>query len=259
MQLGDRQWPQVYAETNKVVVVPIGSFEQHGHHLPLLTDSIIGGEIARRVEAELADEALFVPFLWLGASDHHLNFPGTISLSVATYTQVLIELVESLLSAGFRKVLLLNSHAGNVIPGQAALLDATLRHRAAMPDLWLVFASWFEIAREAIATLDGFEQKSISHACEWETSIVQTVRPELVGDDRPAARFDIGSAFYHPDYRAASRVYPARTIEQNSASGAFGYPESAGPHKGEELLETAVREIVAFVRELRAWPTVTGR
>jgi creatinine amidohydrolase len=76
MQLGERNWLEAKALTNRVVVLPLGSHEQHGHHLPLLTDTVIGTEIARRAEAELGDEALFLPTLWVGASDHHRAFPA---------------------------------------------------------------------------------------------------------------------------------------------------------------------------------------
>jgi len=70
---GEKIWTQTEDQTGKVVVVPIGSLEQHGHHLPMLTDSMIGTEIARRAEAALGEAALFTPMLWVGASDHHLG------------------------------------------------------------------------------------------------------------------------------------------------------------------------------------------
>ena len=79
MQLGERNWTEVQPLTDRVVVATLGSLEQHGHHLPLLTDTMIGTEIARRAEAELGEEALFLPPLWIGASDHHRAFSGTVT------------------------------------------------------------------------------------------------------------------------------------------------------------------------------------
>src|SRR5262249_17364568 len=81
MYYGEQTSNAIPNPTSKVVVVPIGSLEQHGHPLPLLTDSLIGGEITRRAEAEVGDLALFLPMLWAGASDHHLGLPGAVSIS----------------------------------------------------------------------------------------------------------------------------------------------------------------------------------
>ena len=78
MQHGERRWVQTAEAADRVVVAPLGSLEQHGHHLPLLTDTLIITEIARRAEAEIGPEALFLPTLWLGASDHHRAFAGTV-------------------------------------------------------------------------------------------------------------------------------------------------------------------------------------
>src|SRR5579871_3298673 len=102
MHLGERNWTEIANLTEKVVVLPLGSLEQHGHHLPLLTDSMIGAEIARRAEAELGDTALFLPMLWVGASDHHRAFSGTVSVSNAVYVDLLVDMLESLIAAGFR-------------------------------------------------------------------------------------------------------------------------------------------------------------
>lgn len=161
MQLGELNWREAGQQTHKVVVLPIGSLEQHGHHLPLLTDSLIGGEVARRAEAELGDEALFLPILWVGASDHHRGFPGTVSLKNETYVRVLVEMLESLIGAGFRRIVLLNSHGGNIVPAQMAIYDVQIRYHRQMPDLWLAFTTWFEIAQEQIAALDGITQSTL--------------------------------------------------------------------------------------------------
>jgi creatinine amidohydrolase len=256
MQLGENTWQgaRALAAEGVPVVVPIASFEQHGHHLPMLTDTLIGAEVARRVETALGpDEAVFTPTLWLGASDHHLTF-GAISLSIETYTRVLIELVESLITLGFTRIFLLNSHGGNIVPGQAALTELMIRHRE-RPELYLVFATWFDFVAQSAARLPAeFVQRKVIHACEWETSQILNIRPDLVGETRPAARYDFDSQFWQPDHFGTNRVFVARTMEMGSKTGAFGHPELATPEKGEALFALAASEIVAFVRELKAWP-----
>src|SRR5439155_19123614 len=104
MQHGERRWTQTQSNAGKVVIAPLGSLEQHGHHLPMLTDTMIITEIARRAEADLGDSALFLPTLWLGASHHHLAMPGTVSIANDHYVLVLEDAIESLIGAGFRRI-----------------------------------------------------------------------------------------------------------------------------------------------------------
>jgi creatinine amidohydrolase len=259
MQLGERGWTDVQALVDRVVVVPLGSLEQHGRHLPLFTDSLIGTEIARRAEAELGDEALFLPMLWVGASDHHRMFPGTVSISNDVYSRVLGDMLESLISTGFRRIFLLTAHGGNVLPGRVALYDVQLRHRD-KPDLWMALSSWWSIAAPQVAAMPGLEQSTVSHACELETSMILQLRPELVRLEAvQSARIPFESAFYVPDFTRESRVDVARSFEQLSASGAFCFPELATAEKGEALFATATAEVVAFVRELATWKAIEPR
>ena len=256
MYLGEQTWTAVADLTDRVVVVPLGSLEQHGHHLPLLTDTMIGTEVARRAEAELGDEAVFLPMLWLGASNHHRTFPGTVSLGNELYVRVLCDLLESLIAAGFRRIYLLTAHGGNVLPGNMAIYETQMRHRD-LPELWLALSSWWGVAAAQIAALPEVEQPSVTHACELETSMILRVRPELVHMDQArGATIPFTSAFYVPDFHAPSRVDVARSFEQLSATGAFGHPEIATPEKGEALYATAVAEIVAFVRDFATWPPI---
>lgn len=227
-------------------MLPIGACEQHGHHLPLLTDALIGGEIARRAAAELEEEAVFLPMLWVGASHHHLSFPGTVSISARTYSLVLADMLESLIEGGFRRLVLLNSHSGNATPARMAINDIQIKYRRELPDLWVAFVNWFDL----VSPPEGWRQKKIIHACEWETSTIQAVRPDLVNtSDMPATVLDIGSQFYRPDYGAPTKANVARTIEQTTPYGAFGHPEAASPEKGELLYGEAAREFAIFVRE----------
>lgn len=255
MQLGELSSPQAREQVGKVVVVPLGALEQHGRHLPMLTDCLIGSEVVRRAEADLGEEALFLPMLYVGASDHHRGFPGTVSLSNATYVRVLVDILESLIGGGFRRILLLNAHGGNITPGRMAIYEVQERHRAKLPDLWLAFTSWFEIAKEPSTHIEGLVQPAVNHACEWETSVIQVLRPELVNEDAvEGTRIPFDSPFYSPDWTRPSRVDVSRMFEQLSNVGAFGYPEAATPEKGEALLTIAAREVAAFVRDFATWP-----
>ena len=253
MQYGEHNWTQMPDLADRVVVVPLGSLEQHGRHLPVLTDSLLCAEMVRRAEAALGDTALFLPLLWCGASDHHRRFPGTVSISNETYRHMIEDILESLVGGGFRRILLLNAHGGNDMPAAAALYEVQMRHREER-DLWLVLGTWFTLAASQIAAMPELEQKRVTHACELETSMMLFLRPELV--EMEAARgahapFD--SSFYDPYSGRISRVTVRRPFEHVSQSGAYGHPELATPEKGQALFEAAVTEIIACVREISAW------
>ncbi len=106
---------------NTLVVAPIAACEQHSDHLPVITDTVLCGAVAEGVEAALPDRVLLLPVLWLGASDHHLPFGGTLTASLPLYESLLVELLTPLLRDGFRRVLLLNGHGGNIDPLHVAL------------------------------------------------------------------------------------------------------------------------------------------
>lgn len=256
MQYAELKHTDIAAHRHKPVIVPIGSLEQHGEHLPLLTDTLINTELCRRAEAELGDEALFLPMLYLGASDHHRRFPGTVSISNNVYTLMLEDIVESLIGSGFTRIALFNSHGGNGGPGSAALYNAQMRHRDER-DLWLVMATWFAMAAPQIAKLDVLEtQDHVTHSCELETSMILRVRPELVRMEAASgANIAFESAFYSADSSGSSRVMVARSFEQVTRTGALGHPEASTADKGERLYEVVAREFVSFVREFAGWKT----
>jgi creatinine amidohydrolase len=256
MQHGELRWTQTAANCAKVMVVPLGSLEQHGHHLPMLTDTWIISEVARRAEAQLGEEALFLPTLWLGASDHHRAYPGTVSVANAHYVLLLEDILESLIGAGFRRIFLLNGHGGNITPARQAIYNVQIRHRA-MHGLYLAFSSWWTLAQPQIAQIATLTAKMVTHACEQETSMILRLRPELVRMDKASgAVIPFESAFYSPDFSGPGRVEVARTFDQLTITGAFGHPELATPEKGEALYAAAAGEVVAFVREFSRWSEI---
>ncbi|MBA3708666.1 MAG: creatininase family protein, partial [Planctomycetes bacterium] len=160
------------------VVIPLGSIEQHGPHLPLAVDTIQVEAIADRLEHRLGDRALFLPTQWLGSSHHHMDFTGTISLRPSLYGQLVQELARCVLAHGFTRVLFLNGHGGNEAPATAALSELVATDDRA-DRACIAFSSWWKAGRDALAPeRHGMTTPSISHACEYETSLLMALRPE---------------------------------------------------------------------------------
>ncbi|MGH7947436.1 MAG: creatininase family protein, partial [Opitutaceae bacterium] len=142
MNLTELSWPKVAALSKDTpVVFPIAAVEQHGHHLPVFTDSLLLGEIIRRVREPLAGRVLFAPLMWLGNSDHHLDFAGTLSAAPRTYLDLLYGLADNFVQHGFRRLVFVNGHGGNDVPGRQAVFELRQRHRQ-RDDLLFLMATY---------------------------------------------------------------------------------------------------------------------
>ena len=256
MKLVEMSWPQVEAASaSTVAVLPIAAIEQHGPHLAVSTDTALVTEVAERVEQSLTERIVLCPTLVFGSSHHHLAFPGTMSISHETYTRVLVDLVESLIRGGFTRIVLLNGHGGNVTPGRQALTILSDRYDDnAAPNI--VLATYWEMGGSAFAGDPPMETSALSHACEYETSMMLSLYPERVHlerarrSQRPPCNGYIGWEVDEP-YRG---VCMSKSTQFVSSTGASGRPDLAAAEKGEHLLEKATAAVVEFLRQFHTWP-----
>src|SRR5687767_13934895 len=157
MELLELPWPAGKAlDRDTPVVFPIAALEQHGHHLPVFTDSLLLGEVLGRVKPEVADRVLFAPLYWLGNSEHHLDFPGTMSASPRGYLDSLRDMAENFLHHGFRRLMFLNGHGGNIVPAQQATFELRQKHRP-RSDLLLLSATYWTSGAEPLKDLPGLK------------------------------------------------------------------------------------------------------
>jgi len=223
------------------VVIPVAALEQHGHHLPVFTDSMLLGEIVHRVAPRFVERVLFAPLLWLGNSHHHLEFGGTLSADPRGYLDLLNGLAQNFLDQGFRRIVFLNGHGGNDVPGRQAIFEMRQKHRE-RNDLLLLFATYWGLGTKPF---EGFEQREMGHACEWETSMVLRIAPSLVGDFRAARPVDAGTSF-----APAARAWITR---ERTEPGHIGSPHLATTEKGEALLARFTDDASTFLERVLAW------
>ena len=249
MNLAELTWPEIAAlAPHTPVVVPIAAMEQHGRHLPLATDSMLLGEVVRRVEPRLHKQVLFTPLQWLGNSHHHLEYAGTLSASPRVYLDLVNDLIENLLTHGFRRILFLNGHGGNITPGKQAIFEARQRHRS-RNDLLLLFASYWDFAKPEQGR-DDLVQSGVGHACEWETSMMLAIRPDLVKPFQSLENRDVGYSF-EPAYRGW--ITQERRPHAADAPGHLGDPQHASAEKGEYLFTEYAAGVEAFLGKVIAW------
>ena len=245
MFLADLTWPDVAALSKDLpVVFPVAALEQHGRHLPLFTDSLLMGEIARRAEGQLGGRALFAPLQWLGNSHHHLDFAGTLSAEPRVYLDLLCGLLENFIAHGFKRLLILNGHGGNDVPGKQAVFEVRQRHRERR-DLLLLFATYWNLGTQPQVERPAIKQTVMGHACEWETSMVLHLAPHLVRDHRHVAEVPFGNSF-----EPASRGW---TMPDRSEPGHIGDPREASAEKGGALFEMFTRDTVKMIERIIAW------
>jgi creatinine amidohydrolase len=237
MFLQEMKWPEVDAldRENVIAVACISALEQHSLHLPVSTDYLIGSEIVRRVEQDLPGTLLCLPPIWLGCSSHHMDFAGTISISVETMSHVLQEITESVMKHGFRKLLFLNSHGGN-----RATLSYTIQaigHK--YPGALIVGATYWDLVTKELWQARETEFGGMGHACELETSILLSIAPHLVDLSKaePDGMTLSESEFGRNEMLASASVAVYKTFAETSRHGGHGDPRTASAEKGERFLQ----------------------
>jgi creatinine amidohydrolase len=242
-------WPEIDAiargDPNATAVLNVGAIEQHGPHLPLATDTLVGMELLGGALARLPDEVmvLALPPTTFGKSVEHSTFPGTLTFSGDTLRMVLRDLARSVARSGFKKLVLLGSHGGNV-----GALDDFFRDIRIDTEMRV-----FKIFVGSLAPVPGLvspEEAAIAmHGGDSETSMVRHLAPELVQMDRAEGyvfdpQRDIGYSFKGND------VIEAWVTADLSESGAIGDPHPSSPEKGRQAFEAKAARLAELLESV---------
>ncbi len=254
LEFGKLTWREVAraAAEERVPVVPIGTLEDHGHHLPIDTDVILVEAICRGAVERLADETVLLPPIVHGYSPHHMDFPGTITIGWETFCRYCTDVGLSLVRHGFNRVLLVSGHGSN-----QNLVDMAARLVMVEEPESLVASSFYLTGERSAAVIDEVRESEtggMAHACELETSIYLHLHPEAV---------DMSAVVDEHGYPTTEHAWmdwsdgPLKLMpwwSSFSQSGVQGDPSKATAAKGRVLFEAAVDEIANYVTELRSLP-----
>ena len=221
----------------RTVVLPVGSLEEHGPHLPLGTDTFHALELARRVA--LIRPVLIAPPVFYGMCRSTREHPGTVSLSGDTLRALILDLGREFYRQGLRSMLILSGHAGGT--HIAALVEAAEILLADLPEVHVAVVNILDLLREILnGRPDLVQTKGDSHAGEVETAVMLAAHPELVKGSAPA---EWPSFPKHLLVRDKRRYWPG---------GVWGDPARATASQGEEILEAEARRLVEVISALEA-------
>jgi creatinine amidohydrolase len=225
-----------------VVIVPVGSIEQHGPHLPLDVDISVPYHLAVRAAVRCADlPVLVVPPVTFGVAHYKMGEPGTISLRLETFLALLCEVAGSIWQNGFRRIILLNGHCGNIHPVGAAVV------KLSEEDVWTIPLTYWQMVPHELAGWSEADAGSIGHAGEWETSLQLKLRPELT--DMSRAVRDMWETRFRSAVAPFAR-YPER--RRVTVTGVIGDATAGSSEKGGRLLAVLHDRLEALCRDLHA-------
>jgi creatinine amidohydrolase len=244
-------WPEIREAVaqNRVAVVPVGTIEQHGPHLPLSTDVVTSTEISRRAVEQIPAEAVLLPSVYYAFNEHHLDFPGTIAVKGETFLNYVTDIGLSLAHHGFRKILLVNGHGSNV-----PFLDIAARKITNQSQSICAMAPWWNLVPpELFKELRESEfPGGMAHGCELETSVLLYLRGDLVQMDKAERDLPVQrSEFFYWDLQRPSPVFFQEFFSRYSRTGTLGDPTKASVEKGRRFVEGTVERMIRVIRELR--------
>lgn len=241
---------EAIAEQNgSVLILPVGSIEQHGAHLPVSTDTICADALAH-VAANLVMDAIPIivgPALWAGNSPYHVNFPGRIDVTFSKLVGFYEEMAASALESGFDALLFLNGHGGNHNAIGGASTAIGLEH----PAIEVLAMTYFGLAADFIDEIRDSEFGGMNHAGELETSLMMHLRPDLVHENLiEGSHLDEPYTHAYDDIYEGGPLSVHRLEEEYSENGAVGDPEFATAQKGEEIFENLCAELTLLLEEV---------
>ena len=230
---------------NIPVILPVAATEQHGPHLPVATDRMIGWHFLHCLHLKIPDQVLILPPLSVGCSSHHLDFPGTLSINHDTFASYAEEIIESLVEHEFQNIIIFNSHGGNQGIGQVIL------ERSGPEVENLVLVTWWKLAQDALLKITETPPGGVGHAGEFETSLMMHIAPDLVKKDLIAPGHNQKTfEWAEADMLRGGKAILYRSMSEMTPNGVFGDPTKASAKKGEQISNLVVQSLKFLVLDL---------
>jgi creatinine amidohydrolase len=249
---GDKSWPELEEAVREkaVIILPVGEMEEHSLHLPVDTDARIAAFLAAEIADEIQNEmpVLVMPAIWSGYTPKEVaRWPGAMRVRIPVFTDMVHDVCASLVEMGFRKIIMLDCH-GQHNP----MLNIVTKQIADEYGTYLTVASPFVLTAAEFNAVRKSPRGGVSHACEWETSMILYMNPELVKTGK-MTQADI--IRHHSDYVAGDSVAGGQKVVwstwglQKSKNGGYGDPTVASAETAKVIIAAARKHFKAFIRE----------
>jgi creatinine amidohydrolase len=252
LYLSEWTWAEVrvYLKRDSVILVPFGSTEQHGLHLPIGTDSMVAIRLAE--DAARITKTLVAPPCWYGWSPHHMAYPGTISIVPETLTRLLYEVLRSLIFHGFKRLIIINGHRKANLP-PLEIAGSRVRNETGA---YVTIVDPFYLADSAARAIKESPAGGIGHAEELETSHMMHLFPELVNIQKAVKNLPKKKKYHVMDpYVQADRAFTPSSLESfrkaTEPSGVTGDPTLSTAEKGRRLHRALVDNLVELIHLVR--------
>lgn len=250
-------WPEMQEAINSqpVVLVPFGTVEDHGPHLPLNTDNVIVEAICLEAARRTPGEMLVMPVVAYGLDEHHMDFPGTVSVDMQTLLAYVADVAISAARHGFHHLLIVNGHGSNASIADLVARKVVLETGGVCGAMSPNAAIDPTLAEPTLSEMRRSGPGGVAHAGEYETAMMLHLRPDLVQMDRAIREMgQLKLEFFNWDHGEPSVLSWQDFWSRMSATGVCGDPTVATAEFGRALFETTVDNFVRFVREFRTIP-----
>ena len=255
IRLNDMTWPEVAEalDGTLVIIVPVGSIEQHGYHLPHSVDSRCPEYIAEKAAEKLVSEGgmrvLVAPVIRYTDTTHFKSYPGTIGVSTDTFMKVIEDVARRLVNQGYKNIIFLNGHGPNSSIIQVALMKVSF----SLPKAGLYSLDWWSLGADKIKAMR--KSNSMWHAEELETSLSLVIQPENVYMEKAVkdqTTFSLSSKWVYPDFYAPQRLTWHSRNRREGQSGVMGDPTVASKEIGEKFLSAIIDDLIEIIKEIVA-------
>jgi creatinine amidohydrolase len=230
----------------KVVLLPTGSTEQHGPHLPLDVDAFLVESVCLELGRRAAERVLVLPTVSFGLNLHHIDFPGTIHIEPEVFVAFCLNITKSVAYHGFRRILIVNGHGSN-----GPLVDLVARKTVLGTESLCAAVNYFSLGVEAFERIR--QTPVMAHADEFETSLYLHLAPERVRMDKAVADNDVTGRYMSSD-STSPYVRFSDFWGRWTRVGVHGDPTAATAEKGKIIWEAVLARLAEVVDEFRGWP-----
>jgi len=241
--------PQI-AELDKniPVIFPISATEQHGYHLPVATDRMIGEHFCAQLDSQIPKDILILPIISVGCSEHHTDFAGSLSIQHLTMLDQMTDIADCVVKYGFKNLFILNSHGGNQAIAQTFVESFGFRN----PEVKVAFTSWWKVAQEELKNIQESGPGGVGHAAEFETSLMLVIAPKLVHLDKLKPMANIPTHNWaEADLMRGAEVSFYRRFKEITPNGVMGDATLASKEKGDLITKFVTDRLTQILSDFK--------